>query len=172
MCGAKLIRNKETELCEVIKQCEETISKLESNVAIAKREVLRVAEEIIAAIRERERKAIDSVEATDVSILERINSAKQEVESLVKQMKQAAEFAENLVQKSSSSDVMQNKETLKQKSEELCGVEVPKHQQKTFLQFSVALRLMDWKLGVIAVSWTADAKRSRFEGVDQSFQQS
>ena len=26
MCGAKLIRNKESELCEVIKQCEETIS--------------------------------------------------------------------------------------------------------------------------------------------------
>ena len=65
------------------------------------------------------------------------------MESLVKQMKQAAEFAENLVQKSSSSDVMQNKETLKQKSEELRGVEVPKHQQKTFLQFSVALRLVE-----------------------------
>ena len=40
-------------------------------------------------------------------------------------MKQAAEFAENLVQKSLSSNVMQNKETLRQKSEELCGVEVP-----------------------------------------------
>ena len=40
-------------------------------------------------------------------------------------MKQAAEFAENLVQKSLSSNVMQNKETLNQKSEELCGVEVP-----------------------------------------------
>ena len=40
-------------------------------------------------------------------------------------MKQAAEFAENLVQKNLSSNVMQNKETLRQKSEELCGVEVP-----------------------------------------------
>ena len=36
MCGAQLIRNKESELCEVIKQCEKTISKLESNVATAK----------------------------------------------------------------------------------------------------------------------------------------
>ena len=170
MCGAKLVRNKESELCEVIKQCEETISKLESNVAIAKREVSRVAEEIIAEIREREREAIDSVEATRVSILERINSTKQEVESLVKQMKQAAEFAENLVQNSSSADVMQNKETLKQKFEELRGVEVPKHRQKTLVQFSVAPRLMDWKLGVIEVSWTADTKRSRLEGLDQSFQ--
>ena len=125
MCGAKLISNKESELCEVLEQFEETISKLESNVVTAKREVSRVAEEIIAETREREREAIDFLEATRVSRLKRINSAKQEVKSLVKQMKQAAEFAENLVKRSSSSDVMQNKETLKQKCEELCGVEVP-----------------------------------------------
>ena len=170
MCGAKLIRKKESELCEVIKQCEETISKLERNVATAKREVSRVAEEIIAETREREEEAIDSLEATRVSILERINSAKREVESLVKQMKQAAEFAENLVQNSSSADVMQNKETLKQKFEELRGVEVPKHQQTTFVKFSVAPRLVDWKLGVIEVTPTADVKRSRLEGMDQKLQ--
>ena len=84
MCGAKLMRNKESELCEVIKQYEETISTLERNVATAKREVSRVAEEVIAEIREREREAIESLVATHVSILKRINAAKQEVESLIK----------------------------------------------------------------------------------------
>ena len=127
------------------------------------REVSRVAEEVIAETREREQEAIDSLEATRLSILERINSAKKEVVSLIKQMKQAAEFAENVVQRSSSSDVMQIKETLKQKFEELEGVEVPKHQQTTFVKFSVAPRLVDWKLGVIEVTSTADAKRSRLE---------
>ena len=170
MCGAKLIRNKVSELYEVIKQFEETISKLESNVATAKREVSRVAEEVIAEIREREREAIDSLEATRVSILERINSPKQEVESLVKQMNQAATYAENLVQNSSSSDVMQIKETLEQKFEELRGAEVPGHHQTTFVKFSEAPRLVDWKLGVIEVTPTADAERSRLEGLDQSFQ--
>ena len=170
MCGAKLIRSKESELWKVIKQFEDTISKLESNVARAKREVSRVAEEIIAETREREQEAIDSLEATRVSILEPINSAKREVESQIKQMKQAAEFAENLVQKSSSSDVMQSKESLKQKFEELRGVEVPKHQQTTFVKFSEAPRLVDWKLGVIEVTPTADTKRSRLNGLDQSFQ--
>ena len=170
MCGAKLIRNKESELYEVIKQFEETTSKLESNVATAKREVSRVAEEVIAEIREREREAIDSLEATRVSILERINSAKQEVESLVKQMNQAATYAENLVQNSSSSDVMQIKETLEQKFEELRGAEVPRHHQTTFVKFCEAPRLVDWKLGVIEVTPTADAERSRLEGLDQSFQ--
>ena len=121
-------------LCEVIRQFGETIWKLESNVAKAKREVSRVAEEVIAETREREQEAIDSLEATRLSILERINSAKKEVVSLIKQMKQAAEFAENVVQRSSSSDVMQIKETLKQKFEELEGVEVPKHQQTTFVK--------------------------------------
>ena len=170
MCGAKLIRNKESELYEVIKQFEETTSKLESNVATAKREVSRVVEEVIAEIREREREAIDSLEATRVSILERINSAKQEVESLVKQMNQAATYAENLVQNSSSSDVMQIKETLEQKFEELRGAEVPGHHQTTFVKLCEAPRLVDWKLGVIEVTPTADAERSRLEGLDQSFQ--
>ena len=170
MCGAKLIRNKESELYEVIKQFEETTSKLESNVATAKREVSRVVEEVIAEIREREREAIDSLEATRVSRLERINSAKQEVESLVKQMNQAATYAENLVQNSSSSDVMQIKETLEQKFEELRGAEVPGHHQTTFVKFCEAPRLVDWKLGVIEVTPTADAERSRLEGLDQSFQ--
>ena len=169
MFGAKLIRNKESELCEVIKQFEETISKLESNVATAKREVSRVAEEVIAEIREREREAIDSLEATRVSRLERINSANQEVEYLVKQMNQAATFAENLVKNGSSSDVMWIKETLEQKFEELGGVEAPRHQQETFVKFSEAPGLVDWKLGVIEVTPTADAKRSRLEGLDQSF---
>ena len=105
-----------------------------------------------------------------MSILERINSPKQEVESLVKQMNQAATYAENLVQNSSSSDVMQIKETLEQKFEELRGVEVPRHHQTTFVKFSEAPRLVDWKLGVIEVTPTSDAERSRLEGLDQSFQ--
>ena len=167
--GAKMMKKKETELCEVIKQFEETISKLESNVATAKRGVSQAAEQMTAEIRKREREAIETLETTRVSRLERINSAKQEVESLVKQMNQAAEFAENLVQRSSSTDIMQNKETLKQKFEELRGVEVPKHYQTTFIKFTAASRVDELKLGFIEVT-LADANRSRLEGLDQSFQ--
>ena len=169
MSGAEMIKKKESELCEVIKQFEETISKLESNVATAKRGVSQEAEQRIAEIREREREAIESLETTRVTRREIINSAKQEVESLVKQMNQAAEFAENLVQRSSSTDIMQNKETLKQKFEELRGVQVPKHHQTTFIKFTAASRVEDLKLGFIEVT-PADANRSALEGLDQSFQ--
>ena len=84
-------------------------------------------------------------------------------------MNQAAEFAENLVKRSSSTDIMQNKETLKQKFDELRGVDVPKHHQTSFIKFIAASRVEDLKLGFIEVT-PADANRSTLEGLDQSFQ--
>ena len=168
--GAKLIKKMESELQEVIKQFEETISKLESNMETAKRNVKQVAEQMIGNIREREREALESLEATRVSRLHKINLAKQEVESLVKQMNQAAQFAENLVQRTSSSDIMQNKETLKTKFEELLRVEVPKHQQTTFIKFT-ATSQKDLKLGFIEVTeGTANAAKATLEGLDRTFQ--
>ena len=64
----------ESELQEVIRQFEETISKLESNMATAKRSVKQAAEQMIANIREREREALESLEVTRVSRLHIINS--------------------------------------------------------------------------------------------------
>ena len=155
---------------KVIKQFEETISKLEINMVRARRGVKQAAEKMIANTREREREALESLEATRVSRLHKINLAKQEVESLVKQMNQAAQFAENLVQRTSSSDIMQNKETLKTKFEELLRVEVPKHQQTTFMKFTAASH-KDLKLGFFEVAeGTAKAAKSTIEGLDQTFQ--
>ena len=172
MSGAKIIKEKETQLCQVIKEFEETISELERNFTTAKREVSRTAEQMIVDIRHREREAIVSLETTRVSRLEKINAAKQEVESLVKQVSQAAEFAENLVQRGSSSDIMQNKEALRQKFQELGEVEVPKHHQTTFAKFTPA-SLQDLKLGFIRLHKNpANIAKSTVEGLDQTFQAS
>ncbi|PFX11906.1 E3 ubiquitin-protein ligase TRIM71, partial [Stylophora pistillata] len=166
--GAEMVKEKEAELCEVIKEFEETISELERNFATAKREVSRTAEQMIANIRQREREAIESLETTRVSRLERINAAKQEVESLLKQINQAAVFAANLVQRSSSSDIMQNKETLKHKFEELRRVEAPTHNQTAFVKF-FPTSPKDLKLGVI-VDIPIVVNQSQIEGLDQTFQ--
>jgi len=53
-------------------------------------------------------------------------------------MMQAVEFADNLAERSSSSHIMRNKDTLKQRNEELRTVEVPKHRETTFIKFSAA----------------------------------
>ena len=140
-------------------------------MATAKRSVKQAAEQMIASIREREREALKSLEATRVSRLHIINSAKREVQSLVKQINQAAQFAENLVQRTSSSVIMQNKETLKTRFEELLRVEVPKHQQTSFVKFTAASE-KDLKLGFIEVTEdAAKAAKSTTEGLDKTLQE-
>ena len=170
MSGAEMIKEKIRQLGEVIRQFEETASELERNVATAKRGVSQAADHMIAEIREREQEAILSLETTRVTRLERINSAIQEAQSLVKQMKQAVEFANNLTQRSSSSDIMQNKITLKQRFEELRVVEVPKHNETSFIRFSTASHAKGLKLGFLETADKADANRSRLEGLDQTLQ--
>ena len=154
----------------VIGKFEKTCDDVEIIIAIAKQEVSQAAEQMIAKIRQEEEQLLQSLEMTRRKRLERMNSAKKKVESLIKQMNQAAEFAENLVQRSSSMDIMQSKETLKTKFEELRGVKVPKHHQTTFAKFIVAPQ-QNLKLGFILVTNDeANATESKLEGLDQTLQ--
>ena len=99
--------------------------------------------------------------------IERVDSAKQEMESLMNKINQTSEFAENLVQRRSAVDNIHNKNKLK--LEELRGVEVPKHRQTTFIKFTAALR-HSFKQGSIQVSEKPTiAAKSSLEGLDQIF---
>ena len=113
MSSVETIKERANMFRAVIGKFEKTCDDVEIIIAIAKQEVSQAAEHIIAKIRQEEGTLLQSLEVTGRKRLERINSAKKEVESLVKQLNQAAEFAENLVQRSSSTDIMQSKETLK-----------------------------------------------------------
>ena len=168
MADAAQSREREKDLTDMIRQFEETASKLESNAEIATRGVTQAAEQMIAEIREREREAIASIETTRVTRLERINSAKDKVESLTKQNKKVADFAETMVQRSSSWNIMQNKTTLKQRFEELRGIQVVKHHETSFIKFHAA-PVVGFKLGDIAIAG-ADANQSTLEGLDQTLQ--
>ena len=169
MSGAEMIKVRVSELTEVIRHFEETASELENNVATAKREVSRAAGQMIEVIQKCEREAIISLESTRVTRLERIYSAIQQVQSLLKQMKQAIEFAKNLTERSSSSDIMRSKETLKQRLKVLREIEVPKHEETSFVKFTAA-SAEDLKLGFIETIPKADANRSTLEGLKQTLQ--
>ena len=169
MADAALSREREKAFSDMIRQFEETASKLENNAEIAKRGVTQATEQMIAEIREREREAIASIETTRMTRLDRINSAKQEVESLTKQNKKVADFAETMVQRSSSWNIMQNKTTLKQRFEELRGIQAVKHHETSFIKFYAA-HVVGFKLGDIATKDVADANQSTLEGLDQTLQ--
>ncbi|XP_078344147.1 E3 ubiquitin-protein ligase TRIM45-like [Oculina patagonica] len=168
MEDAELAREKEKALKDVIRKFEETISLLKTNFAKAERGVLQTAEQMIAKIKQREREAITSLRKTRDTRLERINKANEKAQSLLKQMYQAVEFAQNLVQRSSSSDIMQNKETLKQRFKELRDIEVPKHQETSFLKFTAA-SVEGLRLGDITTEGV-DASQCTLEGLDQTLQ--
>ena len=153
---------------ELIK-LEKTSEDVEMIIAIAKQEVSEATAHVITKTRQQEKKLLESLEMTRRRRQERVNSAKQELKSLVKQMNQAVELGENLVQ-GSTADIIQNKKKLRQKLEELRGVEVPKHRHATFVKFTAATQ-HNFKLGSIQVSEKPDiAAKSTLEGLDQTFQ--
>ena len=169
MADAELTREKKKALKDVIGKFEQTISLLEKNVATAKREVSQAAEQMIAKIREREREAITSLETTRVTRLEKINSAKEKAQSLLKQICQAIEFAQNVVQRSSSLDIMHNKETLKQRLKELRDIQVPQHDETSFVKFTAA-SVQGLRLGDITTTEAADASQCTLKGLGQTLQ--
>ena len=168
MAEAAATRENEKALKDVIRKFEEAMCKLENNVAIAKRGISQSAEAMITKIRECEREAIDSVEATRATRLEKINSVKKQAESLLKQMIQAVEFTQHLVQRSSSSHIMQNKETLKHRFQELRDIEMPKHDVTSFIKFSAA-SLEGLRLGDITIE-EVDVSQCTLEGLHQILQ--
>ena len=154
-----------------LRKLEKTSEDVEMIIAIAKQEVSEATAHVITKTRQQEKKLLESLEMTRRRRLERVNSAKQELKSLVKQMNQAVELGENLVQ-GSTADIIQNKKKLRQKLEELRGVEVPKHRQATFVKFTAASQ-HNFKLGSIQVSEKPPiAAKSTLEGLYQTFQAS
>ena len=87
----------------------------------------------------------------------------------MKQNNKVADFAENLVQKSSSWDIMQNKHNLKQRFEELRGIQAAQHHQTSFIKF-YPTPVMGFNLGDIVTEDIANASWSTLEGLDQTFQ--
>ena len=66
-------------------------------------------------LRQLEREAITAFEKTRVSRIEKLHSGKASVVSFEKQLDQAFEFSKNLVERGSSSDIMQNKKNLEER---------------------------------------------------------
>ena len=108
VADAVMSRTRENDFKETIRHFHHTVSELRDNTQLAKRKVSQAAEQKIAEIRERERQATESIETTCVTRFQKINSAWEAAESLMKQNNKVDDFAENLVQKSSRWDIVQN----------------------------------------------------------------
>ena len=150
--GTELMNEKRNICNNVVREFEQLILDLETNVSTAKCKVSETAEQIIAKVRKREREAINALENTRVSRTEKLSSLKTQVQSLAKQINQAIEFAENLVQRSSSSDILQSKKSLEQRFKDLNESLVPKLPVSAFVRFVSTLEPESLTLGFVATS--------------------
>ena len=169
LVGAERMKAKNTVCIDMIRGIEETAADLEANVTAAKRQVCAVAEKMIATIQERERQAIAALEKTRVSRMKKLEAAKNQAQLLAKQINQAAEFASDLVQRSSSSDIVQSNKSLQERFEELSKTQFVKIRVTSFVQFVSTCEPQSLNLGFIKNGET-DPKRSPVEGLSQNFQ--
>ena len=152
MAAAELIKENSKIFSDMIGEFEQTAVDLETNSIAAKQKVSQTAEQMINKIRVREREAIAAIENTRVSRNEKLNAAKAQVQSLVKQMNQAVEFASNLVQRSSSSDIMQSTKNLEKRFEDLNKITAPALPVSSFVKFVSTAEPENLNLGVTAIS--------------------
>ena len=170
MSAVETIKEKANLFRAELNKLDKTSEDVEMIIAIAKEEVSKATEDVITKTQQQEKQFLESLEMTRRRRMERVTSAKQELKSLIKRINLAAEFAENLAQRRSAAGIVQNKHILRQKLEELRGVQVPKHHQATFVKFA-AVSQHNFKLGSIQVSEKpAIAAKSTLEGLEKTFQ--
>ena len=160
-----------SQICrDVIRQLEDTAVNLQTNIAAAKQEVSRVTWQMILGLREYELEAINVLENTGVSRMEKLDATKKEVEMLTRQIDQATEFATTLAQSSSWTDLMGgSKGSLEKRFEALHRSKIPAVPVTSYVKFVPTSELDTLSLGFVRISET-DAKRSKIEGLEQAFQ--
>ena len=167
----EVLKTKTKVFGDTIREYEQTVLELETNLTNAKREVSKAAEQMIAKIREDERRIITALENTRASRADKLDSAKAQVQSLLKQINQAIEFAENLIQRSSSSDVMQTKNYLQQRFNHLENIPIPELPVNSFLKFYQRKEEKNLTLGYIATRQPVVGLTKDFQaGVESEFE--
>ena len=169
MAAVESIEQKKKVCSDAIKTFQQVVVELERNITIAKREVSQTAEEMIAKVREHEREATKILENTRVSRMEKINSLNEQVKSFIKQLDQAVQFAKNLVERSSSSDVMKSKKSLEQRFGDLDKATVPSLPVSSFVKFFSTNELDNVNLGSVITNET-DVRLSSMEALNEHLQ--
>ena len=143
---------------------------METNLTNAKREVSQAAEQMIAKIQEEERRIMTALENTRASRADKLNAVKAQVQSLLKQFNQAIEFAENLIQRSSSSDILQSKNYLENRFQHLENTPIPEVPVNSFLKFYPIKEGKNLTLGYKATSEPVQGLTQDFHaGVESEF---
>ena len=166
---AELVKEKKEVCRDVIREFEEKEQELETDISTAQRQVFQATEQMMGKLRQLEREAITALEKSRVSRIEKLHSGKASVVSFEKQLDQAFEFSNNLVERSSSSDIMQNKKNVEERIKDLIETTMPALPVSSCVEFVSTCEPESLSLGFTRFSET-DVQGSVVEGLDQNFQ--
>ena len=166
---AELVKEKKEVCRDVIREFEEKEQELETDISTAKRQVFQATEQMMGKLRQLEREAITALEKSRLLRVEKLHSGKASVVSLEKQLDQAFAFSNNLVERNSSSDIMQNKRNVEERIEDLIKTTMPALPVSSFVEFVSTCEPESLSLGFTKFSET-DVQGSTVEGLDQNFQ--
>ena len=166
---AELVKEKKEVCRDVNREFEKTEHELETNISTAKRQVSQATEQMMGKLRQLEREAITTLEKSRASRIAKLHSGKASVVSFEKQLDQAFEFSNNLVESSSSSDIMQSKKNLEERIEDLIKNTMPALPVSSCVDFVSTCEAESLSLGFTKFSET-DVQGSTVEGLDQNFQ--
>ena len=166
---AELVKEKKEVCRDVICEFEKTEHELETNISTAKRQVSQAIEQMMGKLRLLAHEAITTLEKSRVSRIAKLHSGKASVVSFEKQLDQAFEFSNNLVERSSSSDIMQNKKNVQERIEDLIKTTMPALPVSSCVEFVSTCEPESLSLGFTKFSET-DVQGSTVEGLDQNFQ--
>ena len=150
---------------EILQQMEKNKQDFETSIAAAKQRVSQATEKMIARVKALESEAMTSLENTRASRMEKLNSARESAQSLVRQINQTVEFGNDLQQRRPTSDVEQSKKYLEERLKELSQTQVPTVSVSPFVQFVPAWSPEDLSLGFATIN--IDGNESTLES--QSF---
>ena len=150
MAEAELLKQKSKTCSDMMREFVQTANNLGTNIANAKREVSQTAKQMIAKIQQREREIITALENTREARMKTLNSSKAQLQSLARQIDRALEFANNLIQRSSSSNIMQSHKDFEQRCKVLNETPVPALPVSSSVKFVKTCVPKNLKLGFVA----------------------
>ena len=165
----EMTKEKITTFYASVRQIEEMEAEMEANVALSKREVSRAADQIVAKARGLERDNITALENTRLSSAEKFNSAKQQIQSFAKQFSQVVDFAKEIVQISSCSDIIQSHKQIASRFKDLDKTRIPPLPACSSAMFVQTCNPSNLELGLTTTT-EVDVNESPVNGLNQEFQ--
>ncbi|KAK2552633.1 E3 ubiquitin-protein ligase TRIM71, partial [Acropora cervicornis] len=166
---AEMTKERITTCDASIRQLEEMEAEMEANVASSKRKVSRAADQIVAKARGLERDNITALENRRLSSAQKFHSAKQQIQSFAKQFTQVIDFAKEIVQISSCSDIIQSHQQIESRFRDLDKTPIPPLPACSSAMFVQTCNPSSLELGFTTTT-DVDVNESPVNGLNQEFQ--